>query len=172
VASTKLTGSFLVARAVVPRKLQAAKGRVIMISMNTETMTRWGFVPDGLSAVDAEALAHVMAADLSGTAVRLNMLLLGRALAPGSMPNGIRDEVRARLLDRRSWNRRLRGSSPHRRLTHTASGSSQPSSTTGWRTTHDHEHSPLPAGSSCGTSSARVVFAKDGQSPASSVRPE
>ncbi|HET9073436.1 MAG TPA: SDR family oxidoreductase [Solirubrobacteraceae bacterium] len=34
VVATKLTGSFLVSRAVVPRMLEAGGGRVVMISMN------------------------------------------------------------------------------------------------------------------------------------------
>ena len=49
VVETKLTGSFLVARAVVPRMLEAGRGRVVMITMNTDTMTRRGFVPYGPS---------------------------------------------------------------------------------------------------------------------------
>ena len=45
VEETKVTGVFLVARAVVPRMLDAGSGRIVNISMNTETMTRRGFVP-------------------------------------------------------------------------------------------------------------------------------
>jgi gluconate 5-dehydrogenase len=47
--------------------LKANGGRVVVISMNTETMTRPGFVPYGPSGAAVEALAHVMAADLMGT---------------------------------------------------------------------------------------------------------
>src|SRR5271155_5348704 len=45
VLETKVTGCFLVARAVVPRMLAAGGGRVITISMNEQTMIRRGFVP-------------------------------------------------------------------------------------------------------------------------------
>lgn len=99
VLDTKLTGSFLVARAVVPRMLQAGGGRVVMISMNTETMTRRGFVPYGPSGAAVEALAAVMAAELSGTAVTVNVLLPGGATATGMIPDGVPEEMRARLLD-------------------------------------------------------------------------
>jgi NAD(P)-dependent dehydrogenase (short-subunit alcohol dehydrogenase family) len=99
VVETKLTGSFLVARAVVPRMLEAGGGRVAMISMNTATMTRRGFVPYGPSGAGVEALAAVMAADLTGTAVRVNVLLPGGATATGMVPEDVSDEVRPRLLD-------------------------------------------------------------------------
>ena len=99
VVETKLTGSFFVARAVVPRMLQAGGGRVVMISMNTETMTRRGFVPYGPSGAGVEALARVMAADLTGTAVTVNILLPGGATATGMIPEEVPDEVRAGLLD-------------------------------------------------------------------------
>jgi NAD(P)-dependent dehydrogenase (short-subunit alcohol dehydrogenase family) len=98
VVETKLTGSFLVARAVVPRMLEAGGGRVVMISMNTETMTRRGFVPYGPSGAGVEALGAVMAADLTGTAVKVNVLLPGGATATGMIPEEVPDEVRARLL--------------------------------------------------------------------------
>ncbi len=43
VVETKLTGTFLVARAVAPRMLGAGGGRIVVISMNEQTMTRGGF---------------------------------------------------------------------------------------------------------------------------------
>ena len=67
VRGTNLTGDFLVARAVVPRLLSAGGGRVVTVSTNHSTMNRKGFVPYGPSRSGAEALARVMAADLTGT---------------------------------------------------------------------------------------------------------
>jgi gluconate 5-dehydrogenase len=64
VVETKLTGSFLVARAVVPRML-----------------------------------ARVMAADLTGSPVTVNILLPGGATATGMIPEGIAAESRGGLLD-------------------------------------------------------------------------
>jgi len=99
VVETKLTGSFLVARAVVPRMLAAGAGRIVCISMNEQTMTRRGFVPYGPAGAAVEALARVMAADLAGTTVTVNILLPGGATATGMVPEGVGPETRARLLD-------------------------------------------------------------------------
>lgn len=99
VVDTKLTGTFLVSRAIVPRMLEAGGGRVVIISMSPGTMTRRGFVPYGPSGAGVDALAQVMAADLTGTSVRVNILLPGGPTATGMVPADVSDEVRARLLD-------------------------------------------------------------------------
>ena len=99
VMETKVTGVFLVARAIVPRMLAAGAGRVINISMNTETMTRQGFVPYGPAGAGVEALSRIMAADLAGSPVTVNLLLPGGATATGMVPDEISAQMRARLLD-------------------------------------------------------------------------
>jgi gluconate 5-dehydrogenase len=99
VFETKVTGSFLVARAVVPRMLAAGGGRVVCISMNEQTMTRRGFVPYGPAGAGVEALSRVMAADLAGTTVTVNILLPGGATATGMVPGDASPELRATLLD-------------------------------------------------------------------------
>ena len=99
VLETKATGTFLVAREVVPRMLSAGGGRVVTISMSDQTMTRRGFIPYGPSGAAVEALARVMAADLAGTPVTANILLPGGATATGMIPDDMRDELRANLLD-------------------------------------------------------------------------
>jgi gluconate 5-dehydrogenase len=99
VLEAKATGCFLVARAVVPRMLAAATGRLVTISMNQSTMVRRGFVPYGPSGAAVEALARVMAADLADTSVTANILLPGGATATGMIPDDFPDEARARLLD-------------------------------------------------------------------------
>lgn len=97
--ATKVTGAFLVARAVVPRMLAAGAGRVVTISMNEQTMVRRGFVPYGPSGAAVEAMARVMAADLRDTPVRANVLLPGGATLSGMIPDDLPEEVRAQLLD-------------------------------------------------------------------------
>jgi NAD(P)-dependent dehydrogenase (short-subunit alcohol dehydrogenase family) len=87
VLATNLTGYFLVAREVTPRMLAAGHGRVVNISMNHATMTRAGFVPYGPSRAGAESLSHIMAADLRGTGVTVNMLLPGGATRTGMVPD-------------------------------------------------------------------------------------
>jgi gluconate 5-dehydrogenase len=99
VLDTKATGTFLVARAVVPRMLSAGGGRVITISMNEQTMTRRGFIPYGPSGAAVEALARVMAADLANTPVTANILLPGGATDTGMVPDEMADELRGNLLD-------------------------------------------------------------------------
>lgn len=99
VVATKVTGSFLIAREVAPRMLAEGGGRIVMISMNTQTMTRRGFVPYGPSGAAVEALARVIAADLEGTPVTVNILLPGGATATGMLPDEVPDELRERLLD-------------------------------------------------------------------------
>ncbi len=99
VVATKVTGSFLIAREVAPRMLAEGGGRIVMISMNTQTMTRRGFVPYGPSGAAVEALARVIAADLEGTRVTVNILLPGGATATGMLPDEVPDELRERLLD-------------------------------------------------------------------------
>jgi NAD(P)-dependent dehydrogenase (short-subunit alcohol dehydrogenase family) len=98
VLETKATGTFLVARAVVPRMLGAGGGRVVTISMSEQTMTRRGFVPYGPSGAAVEALARVMAADLADTPVAANILLPGGATATGMLPDDVPEAVRATLL--------------------------------------------------------------------------
>jgi gluconate 5-dehydrogenase len=99
VLETKVTGTFLVARAVVPRMLSAGGGRLVTISMSEQTMTRRGFIPYGPSGAAVEALARTMAADLDDTPVTANILLPGGATATGMVPDEMRDEQRATLLD-------------------------------------------------------------------------
>lgn len=99
VLQTKVTGCFLVARAVIPRMLEAGGGRVVTISMNEATMVRRGFVPYGPSGAAVEALARVMAADLEDTPVTANLLLPGGASATAMIPEDTPDDIRTRLLD-------------------------------------------------------------------------
>ena len=87
VIATNLTGYFLVAREVTPRMLDAGGGRIVNISMNHATMTRAGFVPYGPSRAGAESLSAIMAADLRGTPVTVNMLLPGGATRTGMVPD-------------------------------------------------------------------------------------
>jgi gluconate 5-dehydrogenase len=99
VLDTKVTGCFLVARAVVPRMLSAGSGRVVNISMNHETMVRAGFAPYGPAGAGVEALSRVMAADLAGSPVTVNILLPGGATRTGMVPDDVSDAVRSGLLD-------------------------------------------------------------------------
>ncbi len=98
VVATNLSGYFLVARAVVPRLLAAGGGRVVNVSMNHATMNRKGFVPYGPARAGAEALSRVMAADLAGSTVTVNLLLPGGATLTGMIPEDLPEEMLSRLL--------------------------------------------------------------------------
>jgi gluconate 5-dehydrogenase len=87
VVETNLVGYFLVAREVVPRMLAAGSGRVVNVSVNHATMQRAGFAPYGPSRAGREALSRVMAADLRGSGVTVNLLLPGGATRTGMVPD-------------------------------------------------------------------------------------
>jgi NAD(P)-dependent dehydrogenase (short-subunit alcohol dehydrogenase family) len=99
VVETKVAGCFLMAREVVPVMLGQGGGRIVNISMNERTMVRRGFVPYGPAGAGVEALSRVMAADLAGTPVTVNMLLPGGATRTGMVPDDAPAEVGASLLD-------------------------------------------------------------------------
>ncbi|HEX3563532.1 MAG TPA: SDR family oxidoreductase [Solirubrobacterales bacterium] len=100
VLETKVTGCFLMARAVVPLMVDQGGGRIVTISMNEGTMVRRGFVPYGPSGAAVEALSRVMAADLADGPVTVNMLLPGgRGTNTGMIPDEMPAEARERLLD-------------------------------------------------------------------------
>ncbi len=100
VVETKVVGCFLMAREVVPLMLRQGGGRIVNISMNEETMVRRGFVPYGPAGAGVEALSRVMAADLAGSPVTVNILLPGgRGTRTGMVPDDVPPEVRTRLQD-------------------------------------------------------------------------
>ncbi|GIG22494.1 gluconate 5-dehydrogenase [Cellulomonas chitinilytica] len=86
VVDTNLTGYFLVAREVVPRMLAAGGGRIVNVAVSESTMVRAGFVPYGPSRAGSEALSRIMAADLRGTSVTVNLLLPGGPTDTGMLP--------------------------------------------------------------------------------------
>jgi gluconate 5-dehydrogenase len=99
VIDTKVTGVFLVTRAVVPHMLAAGSGRIINISMSESTMIRAGFVPYGPSGAAVEAMSRIMSAELDGTGVTVNLLLPGGATATGMVPDDAPEEFKTRLLE-------------------------------------------------------------------------
>jgi NAD(P)-dependent dehydrogenase (short-subunit alcohol dehydrogenase family) len=97
--ATNVLGYFLVARAAVPPMLAAGHGKIVNIAVNEATMRRRGFTPYGPSRAATDALSHVMAADLAGTGIDVNLLLPGGATRSGMTPDDAPDEVRATWLD-------------------------------------------------------------------------
>jgi gluconate 5-dehydrogenase len=96
---TNVLGYFLVARAVVPHMLEAGHGKIVNISVNETTMRRQGFTPYGPSRAATDALSHIMAADLAGTGIDVNLLLPGGATRTGMTPDSVPEDARAAWLD-------------------------------------------------------------------------
>src|SRR4029077_8153835 len=87
--TTNVVGYFLVARAVVPHMLEAGGGKIVNISVSGTTMRRRGFTPYGPSRAASDALSHIMAADLAGTGIDVNLLLPGGATRTGMAPDSV-----------------------------------------------------------------------------------
>ncbi|HYW35335.1 MAG TPA: SDR family oxidoreductase, partial [Balneolaceae bacterium] len=94
---TNLTGYFLVSKAFTPMLREAAKGKIINISMNHETMKRKGFIPYGPSRAGGESLSHIMAEDLRPYNITVNILLPGGATETGMIPEEYKDEIKQHL---------------------------------------------------------------------------
>ena len=71
------TAPLMMARAIAPRMLRAGRGRIITVTTSLGTMIRGGYALYGPSKAAAEAGAAVMAADLAGSGVTVNVLVPG-----------------------------------------------------------------------------------------------
>ena len=96
---TNVLGYFLVARAVVPHMLEAGHGKIVNISVNETTKRRRGFTPYGPSRAATDALSHIMAADLAGTGIDVNLLLPGGATRTGMAPDSVPQDSQVTWLD-------------------------------------------------------------------------
>jgi len=94
-----VNGPFLMAREAVPILIAGGWGRIVNISMNYETMRRRGFSPYGPSKAALESETIIWAQDLAGTGVTVNALLPGGATRTGMIPEGVPEEMKARMLD-------------------------------------------------------------------------
>jgi NAD(P)-dependent dehydrogenase (short-subunit alcohol dehydrogenase family) len=99
IIDTNVVGPFLMARAAVPTMLAAGWGRIVNISMNTETMRRRGFSPYGPSKAALESETIIWAQDLAGSGVTVNALLPGGATLTGMIPKSFPDHLRSKLID-------------------------------------------------------------------------
>src|ERR1700729_3643512 len=95
IIDTNVVGPFLMARQAAAAMRAAGWGRIINISMNTETMRRRGFPPYGPSKAALESATIIWAQDLAGSGVTVNALLPGGATATGMIPKSFPDDSRA-----------------------------------------------------------------------------
>ncbi len=71
------TAPLMLARAVAPHMMRAGRGRIVTVTTSLGTMIRGGYILYGGSKASAEATAAIMAADLAGTGVTVNVLVPG-----------------------------------------------------------------------------------------------
>ena len=71
------TAPLMMARAVAPHMIERKRGRIIGVTTSLGTMIRGGYTLYGASKAAAEAAHAVMAADLAGTGVTVNVLVPG-----------------------------------------------------------------------------------------------
>ena len=71
------TAPLMMARAVAPHMIERKRGRIIGVTTSLGTMIRGGYALYGASKAAAEAAHAVMAADLAGTGVTVNVLVPG-----------------------------------------------------------------------------------------------
>lgn len=82
------TAPLMMARALAPKMVRAGKGRIVTVTTSLGTMIRGGYILYGASKASAEAAAAVMAADLAGTGVTVNVLVPGGMTDTRIIPDG------------------------------------------------------------------------------------
>ena len=90
-----VVGAFLMAKAALPHMMARGSGRIIFVTTSFSTMLDAGRMPYGPAKAAMEASASVMAKDLAGTGVTVNVVI------PGHPPPGTRARSEARLADGR-----------------------------------------------------------------------
>ena len=87
---------FLLSQVVAKRMLEDGWGRIINVTTSLGTMLREGYCPYGPTKAAAEGLSAVMASDLDGSGVTVNVLIPGgivnTPMIPGEAPF-LRDEL-------------------------------------------------------------------------------
>lgn len=78
---------FLLSKAVTHSMLQSGWGRIINVTTSLGTMLRGGYCPYGPTKAAAEGLSAVMAADLQGSGVSVNVLIPGGIVDTPMIPN-------------------------------------------------------------------------------------
>lgn len=74
-------GSFMFSKAVVPHLFERGWGRIVTVTTSHRTMIGAGRVPYGPAKAAMEAYAAVMARDLEGSSVTVNVLIPGGSVA-------------------------------------------------------------------------------------------
>ncbi|MBI2959245.1 MAG: SDR family oxidoreductase [Betaproteobacteria bacterium] len=92
------TSQYLMARACAPHLIAQGWGRIINVTTSYVTMILRGFTPYGPSKAAAEAHSVIMASDLEGTGVTVNILVPGGAANTRMITDSKRYPDRAALV--------------------------------------------------------------------------
>lgn len=98
VLDVNVTAAFLMARAVTPHLLDQGWGRIVNVTTSLDTMIRGGFAPYGPSKAASEAFTAIMAQELEGTGVTVNVLVPGGPADTRMIPPEGSYADRARLV--------------------------------------------------------------------------
>jgi NAD(P)-dependent dehydrogenase (short-subunit alcohol dehydrogenase family) len=92
------TAPLMMARAVAPHMMKAGTGRIVTVTTSLGTMIRGGYVLYGGSKASAEATAAIMAADLAGTGVTVNVLVPGGVTDTAMVQNWAFTSDRSKMI--------------------------------------------------------------------------
>jgi NAD(P)-dependent dehydrogenase (short-subunit alcohol dehydrogenase family) len=82
------TAPLMMARAAVPHMQRAGRGRIVTVTTSLGTMLRGGYILYGASKAAAEAAAAIMANDLQGSPITVNVLVPGGMTDTRIIPEG------------------------------------------------------------------------------------
>ena len=88
VIETNLTGYFTVASQFVPLMLKQGHGSLVYVSTSTRTMTGPGQIPYGPSKAGAEAMTAIIAKELEGAGIMVNVICPGGFTDTNMAPKG------------------------------------------------------------------------------------
>jgi NAD(P)-dependent dehydrogenase (short-subunit alcohol dehydrogenase family) len=92
------TAPLMMARAVTPHMLQAGRGRIVTVTTSLGTMVREGYILYGASKASAEAAAAIMAKDLAGSGITVNVLVPGGVTDTAMVSNWAFSADRSKMI--------------------------------------------------------------------------
>jgi NAD(P)-dependent dehydrogenase (short-subunit alcohol dehydrogenase family) len=85
---------FMMSRRALPHMMNARWGRIVNVTTSLGSMLRAGFAPYGASKAAAESLSRIMAEELAGTGVTVNVLVPGGLTNTAANPGAPFDRSR------------------------------------------------------------------------------
>lgn len=91
ILDTNLLGFFLTARRFVPMMVSRGRGSLVYVSTSDRTITGKGQLPYGPSKAGAEAMAAIMAEELRGSGIAVNVICPGGFTDTSMAPAGAKE---------------------------------------------------------------------------------